>query len=52
MEFSKKGKVLLFAGAAIILIAASLIYFLVLNKDYERVFQEQSPEQLSKIATS
>lgn len=52
MEFNKKGKILLFVGVVGILLSSFLFYYLVMNKDYERVFIEQSPEQLSKIATS
>lgn len=52
MEFNKKGKILLAIGTVVILITAGLFYFIILNKDYERVFSELPPEQLSKVATS
>ncbi|QUJ68516.1 hypothetical protein KDD30_05220 [Photobacterium sp. GJ3] len=52
MELNQRGKVLLAVGVAAISLAAIFAYFLILNKDYELVFTEQSPEQLAKVATS
>lgn len=52
MEFNKKGKILLIVGTVVILLTAGLFYFMILNKDFERVFTDLPPEQLSKVATS
>ncbi|MEZ8082564.1 flagellar basal-body MS-ring/collar protein FliF [Enterovibrio norvegicus] len=52
MEFNKKGKILLAIGTVVILLASVLFYFMIFNKDYERVFSDLPPEQLSKVATS
>ncbi|WP_318468229.1 flagellar basal-body MS-ring/collar protein FliF [Photobacterium leiognathi] len=52
MEFNKKGKILLTVGTITIVLITGIFYFLILNKDYEHVFSDLSPEQLSKVATS
>lgn len=52
MEFNKTGKILFTIGTVVILVTAGLLYFIILSKDYERVFSELPPEQLSKVVTS
>lgn len=52
MEFNKNGKILLGIGIVVTLLVLGLFYFIILNKNYERVFADLPPEKLSKVATS
>ncbi|CZF82653.1 Flagellar M-ring protein [Grimontia celer] len=52
MEFSKNGKILLAVGFVFIFSLAAYLSFVFLNKDYTRVFTDQSSEQLAKIVDS
>ncbi|OEE65020.1 flagellar M-ring protein FliF [Enterovibrio norvegicus] len=52
MEFSKNGKILLVVGFVFILGLAAYLSVAFLNKNYTRVFTDQSPEKLAKIVDS